>query len=140
MNPIFQLCRFLLITLWVYAGASKLLDYQQTRFEMARQIFDASFADILSWLIPATEVTVALLLLIPLFTRYGLYLSGAMLFVFTIYVVGGVMHWYESVPCSPGGVIRYMTWGQHLLFNLAFLSANITAIIVEPERKEVTPS
>lgn len=92
------------------------------------QIFEPSFASILAWLIPLLELLTGLLIALPVTMRYGLFLSGMLLFIFSIYILGGVAGWYESRPCSCGGIIMQMTWAWHLVFNLFFLILNIIAI------------
>jgi putative oxidoreductase len=136
MRTFIQCCQYLLILLWIYAGCIKLLDYRHTRAEMMLQIFDASFAGILAWLVPVTEIITGLLLAVPLTTRYGLVLSALLLFVFTVYVSGGLLNWYESRPCSCGGVLEQMSWGWHFVFNLFFLALNSIAIVFN-YKKEV---
>ncbi|HVY75456.1 MAG TPA: MauE/DoxX family redox-associated membrane protein [Puia sp.] len=140
MQTLFQCLKALLIFLWIYAAATKLINFQLTKAEMAHQIFDESFSSILAWLVPAVELLTGFLLAIPLTARYGLVLSALLLGLFTIYVVGGVMHWYETMPCACGGVIRHMTWGWHLAFNCCFLVINVTTLMIEPSRKEVSAS
>lgn len=136
MRIIYQCCRFLLIVLWIYAGTSKLLNYEQTKTEMMHQIFDASFSGVLAWLVPVTELVAGLLIAVPLTAKYGLLLSVCLLSVFTIYILGGLLHYYETMPCSCGGVIRHMNWTQHFLFNLFFLTLNGIALIIQPKEME----
>jgi hypothetical protein len=69
--------------------------------------------------VPALELLVACLLVVPGTRKWGLYGSFALMAGFTLYV-GYLLAFADDLPCSCGGVIQQMTWGQHLLFNIFF--------------------
>ncbi|HEY1025119.1 MAG TPA: MauE/DoxX family redox-associated membrane protein [Sphingobacteriaceae bacterium] len=123
-----SLTTVLLILLWVYAALSKLIDYEESREQMLNQMFPARMAEVLVWAVPVTELMVVGLLIFPKTVRAGLLASLLLLFQFTVYisiVMTGIVGW---IPCSCGGVLEQMTWGQHLLFNLFFLALTLVAI------------
>lgn len=109
----------LLILLFAYTGINKLMDVN--RFRVAIQasplIENKSFA--LAWIVPITELLIALLLFIPRFRLSGLYASSGLMLLFTIYV-GYMLTTISLLPCSCGGIIQAMTWKQHLTFNIFF--------------------
>jgi hypothetical protein len=60
----------------------------------------------------------------------GLYASLVLMLAFTIYTAAVLLHAFKYVPCSCGGVIRKLTWPQHLVFNLFFVGISVAAIIL----------
>jgi len=43
-----------------------------------------------------------------------------------------------KLPCSCGGVIQKMTWGQHVIFNLFFTLLALVGIWLARKRKDET--
>lgn len=110
-----------LIFLWVYAAMSKVLNYEQSRMQMMNQVFPAVINAILLWVIPITELFIAGLLLFSKSRIAGLILSAMLLFLFSAYVLLVMLKVFDRIPCSCGGIIAKLSWGQHLVFNLIFL-------------------
>jgi hypothetical protein len=50
---------------------------------------------------------------------------------FTVYTVAILLHAFKYIPCSCGGVIRKLTWPQHLFFNLFFVGISILGIMLK---------
>lgn len=111
----------LLTFLWVYAAMSKVLNYEQSRMQMMNQVFPATINAILLWVIPITELFIAGLLLFSKSRIAGLILSVILLFLFSGYVLLVMLNVFGRIPCSCGGIISKLSWGQHLVFNLIFL-------------------
>ncbi|WP_443938809.1 MauE/DoxX family redox-associated membrane protein [Pedobacter sp. MW01-1-1] len=120
----------LLIILWVYSGGSKILDFQDFKHQLRLQHFGATTSAVLLWLIPAIEILTAILLAIDSLRAWGLYLSGLLLALFTGYVALILSGAYIKTPCSCGGVLKWMSWKTHLVFNFTFLSLNILAVFL----------
>ncbi|QEC74674.1 MauE/DoxX family redox-associated membrane protein [Mucilaginibacter ginsenosidivorax] len=118
----------LLILLFTYAAASKLLDIGRFRLQLYLQPFPHWFADLLLYLLPALELALALLLCIPRWRLIALISSACLLAVFTVYISLALLHFWDEVPCSCGGILNRMSWNVHLAFNWAFILAAITAI------------
>ncbi|WP_407637169.1 MauE/DoxX family redox-associated membrane protein [Daejeonella oryzae] len=59
----------------------------------------------------------------------GLNFSLFLLIQFTIYIILIMLNVFGRIPCSCGGILEEMSWGQHLVFNLFFLLLTIIAII-----------
>jgi hypothetical protein len=125
-----QVIHFLLILLWVYAALVKLFDFEAARGEMLNQVFPDQLALLLAWLIPEIELTTAVLIFVPKTTFWGYWCSLVLLFSFTLYILFGLLNFYQRMPCSCGGIIATLSWEQHLAFNLFFLALTIIAIII----------
>lgn len=126
----------LMILLWVFAAAAKLLDYETSRSQMLRQVFPVWISHILVWAVPVVELATAGLLLISQTRRAGLYASLFLLSAFTFYIASILTGLFGAIPCSCGGVLEELTWSQHLLLNLLFLALTLVAIVYSPEDQD----
>jgi uncharacterized membrane protein YphA (DoxX/SURF4 family) len=128
----------LLILLFIYAAASKLMDYQKFRVQIGQSPLLTAYAGFWTWLVPVAEVVVSVMLAVPTFKLTGLYLSFSLLVMFSAYIT--TIKWFSDyVPCSCGGVLQHMSWGTHLVFNIFFVILSASAILVHPNNdiKEV---
>lgn len=117
--------------LYLYAAASKLLDYENFRVQLGQSPLLSAFAGPVSWAVPAIEIIISIMLLSEKFRTAGLFLAFGLMAMFTAYIY--IMLNYSSyVPCSCGGVLEKMTWDQHLIFNLGFVILGAVAILVKP--------
>jgi len=115
------------MALFVYTAYAKLIDHQRflkglTRVQMIRK-----FAVIISYSVPVIEILIALLLLIPKTAKTGLYSFITLMFAFTIYIISAMI-WEPYLPCRCGGAIEKLSWGQHIWFNLAFITIAAIAL------------
>ncbi|RYY17105.1 MAG: hypothetical protein EOO04_25930 [Chitinophagaceae bacterium] len=140
MNVFFRLSVSLLILLWVYTALSKLAEFSAFELEMSRQVFSPQFSQFLVFALPATELFLAGILLIPASQRLGLALSAILLCLFTGYIVLILAGYYPNIPCSCGGVLKVLGWWENLWFNLVFLSIAIIAWRPSFSIKKVSPS
>ena len=124
---IVEIISALFILLFVYTAISKLLAYSNFKGTLGKSPLIAGFAPILSIILPLIELVVSLLLFIPRTRLRGLYGSLALMSLFTLYIAY-MLAFTPDLPCSCGGVIRQMSWKQHLLFNSFFLFLSIVGI------------
>ena len=118
----------LLIILWIYTGGSKLLDFTSFEHQLKLQNFSPLLTGILKYTIPIIEVFTAVLLCIKITFRVGLMLSLIIIGSFTVFTILVLAGFYPKIPCSCGGIIKALSWRNHLIFNLFFLILNITAL------------
>jgi putative oxidoreductase len=129
----------MLVLLFVYAATSKLMSIGEFRIQLHRQPFPPGVSDALLYLLPASEIVAAILLLFMRTSFAGLQLSLALLILFTGYVTLVLLHFWSKVPCACGGILNHMTWRTHLVFNCCFIAINIIAIKIHlKERRPVT--
>jgi uncharacterized membrane protein YphA (DoxX/SURF4 family) len=128
----------LFVVLFVYAAATKLLDYDKFRVQIGQSPLLTAFAGIVAWLVPATEIMVAMMLSLPRFRLPGLYASFGLMVMFTAYIIA-ITRFSDYVPCSCGGVLEKLSWNDHLLFNLVFVALGAAAILFYP-KSEPKPS
>ena len=130
-NLISGILASLLILMFLYAATSKLMDFQTYERAMHNQPFPDWMAEALIYGIPPLEVIVSLLLFRDRTRLLGFYGSGVLMLAFTIYIAAILLHFFPWVPCSCGGVISHLGWGQHLIFNLFFLAVALWGMSLE---------
>lgn len=118
----------LLAILFFYAAMSKITNYDQSKSEMLNQIFPSKLAIILTWLIPTLEIIITFLLLYRPFFRVGFLSSTILLGIFSFYIAVVMTGVFGRIPCSCGGILKNMSYGTHLLFNLVFLNLGMLGI------------
>ena len=114
--------------LWAYAACSKLGNYGKTVWEMHNQVFPDAVAGVFSWFVPAMEMGLALMLLIPRFRVSGLWASGLLLVIFSLYIALASTKVFGRIPCSCGNLFRDMPSWLHILFNLSFATLAYTGL------------
>lgn len=125
------------IVLFVYAATAKLLDYYNFQFGLTESPFIASFAGILAWAVPASELIIAGLLVAPATRLAGLYASFVLMLLFTIYIAAMLLFGSE-IPCSCGGILEEMSWGAHIVFNSAFVVLSAWGIYLQRKKRRRT--
>ena len=125
----------LLILLFVYASLSKFLDFHTFYREMDNQPLPNSWTPVLVWVIPCTEIAISVSLIFERTRLLGLYGALVVMGLFTIYTGIILMHFFPYVPCSCGGVIKRLTWTQHLILNLFFVAISIVAVIFQTRKR-----
>lgn len=126
------------IALFAYAAISKLTDYYNFEFGISESPYISPFAGFLAWAIPAFELLIVVLLLLPLSRLLGLYASFFLMLLFTIYIAAMLLSSSE-IPCSCGGVLEELSWPMHIIFNLVFVVLSAIAIILEHQRRKQNP-
>jgi len=121
----------LLIMLFLYASVSKFLDFNRFIGEMNNQPFPNSWTPFLIWTVPSLEIAIALALIFERTRMVGLIASLVLMSLFTLYTGSVLLHFFAYVPCSCGGVIRKLSWPQHMVFNLFFVTLSIIGIILQ---------
>jgi putative oxidoreductase len=105
--------------LFLYTGISKIIDHKNFIFDLGRDpMIGVSLATFASYALPTIEVLITAALLIPKTQKIGIISSVVLMCCFTVYV-----RWMLHSPirhCTCGGVLRQMTWQQHLYFNIGF--------------------
>ena len=121
----------LLFTLFAYASYQKLKIYPTFVQQLSVSPVTKGYENILAWLVPATEISLALLLLINRTRLTALWGSFFLMLLFTVYVYV-LPHFFKDVPCSCGGIISQLSWQGHFYFNLAFTFLSGIAVSLFP--------
>ena len=133
---IIEIISSLLILLFLYASVSKWLDFKVFIGEMNNQPFPNSITPFIVWSVPLIEVIIAIDLIFERTRVPAFYASLILMGVFTVYSVAILLHAFKYIPCSCGGIIRKLTWPQHLFFNLFFVGISLLGIVlIKRDRK-----
>ncbi len=125
---------YLYVLLFVYAAVSKLLDFETFTLQLTQSPLLSAYAGIISWLVPGVEILISIFLMIPRYRRVALYASFFLMVMFTAYIVI-ILNFSDFIPCSCGGVLEKLGWGQHLVFNIGFVLLGVFAIfLIHPQR------
>lgn len=117
------------LLLFLYASLSKLAEYEVFKDVLAASPLLKSFAGIIAWLLPTTELMIVVLLFIPATRLKGLYASFILITLFTIYLLY-MIEFTPHLPCNCGGVLKLLTWKQHIFFNVFFILLSLAGIIL----------
>ena len=128
----------LLILLFLYASVSKFLDFKRFIDEMNNQPLPNSWTPFLVWGIPCLEIAISAALIFEYTRMLALYASLVLMTLFTIYAIMILAHFFPYVPCSCGGVIRKLTWPQHLALNLFYVALSVLGLVLQ-RRKSFKP-
>ena len=127
----------LFILLFFYTAFSKWMDFGEFEHQMANQPFDRKYLNLLLYGLPSLEILTALLLIPPQTRLISLWSCLLLMVAFTFYIVLIKLNYYGRIPCSCGGVIRHLSWTQHLIFNVFFLALAVTGVILERKSKHL---
>jgi hypothetical protein len=115
------------IFLFTYTSLSKFMAFFSFQTTLHQSPLINNQASVIAWLLPFTELIVSLLLFIPATRMAGFYSSFLLMSVFTLYI-GYMLLFTPHLPCSCGGVLKQLTWKQHLLFNIFFTILAVIAL------------
>jgi len=87
------------------------------------------FPKSMAWIIPAGEIVIAGILLIPPLKLTGLYAAMGTMLLFTAYLV--TLHVNNIyLPCSCGGFLETIPWKAHVILNAVLILLGISGIIL----------
>lgn len=130
-----QAISFLLITLWIYSAVGQLLQFENFKIRLSQFPFINEYADLFAWLVPGVEIVIALIFFFPHLKDEAYFASFALLLVFSAYIIA-VLNFSVSIPCSCNGLLPSLSWKEHILFNIGFLSLALTGLILSPKQKK----
>ena len=119
----------LYIVLFVYAAASKLLDFENFQVQLGQSPLLSAFAGWVSWGVPIIELMISLLLIFRRYRLVGLYAAFGIMVMFTSYIVI-ILNFSSFVPCSCGGILEKLGWTEHLFFNVIFIALAFIGILL----------
>jgi hypothetical protein len=121
------------ILLFTYTALSKLGELNSFRIVLKRSPLLERWAPVLAWLIPFIELIIAGLLFFISSRLLGLTLSFGLMSVFTLYTAYMIL-FTTHLPCSCGGVLKQLSWKEHLFFNIGCTCLSVLAIWLRRKR------
>ncbi len=131
-----------LILLWTYTGLDKLLRYEESRKAFHNQTFPPELAELLSGLVPLSELALVVFLLVPVLRWWGHLGSLLLLTVFLTYIGLIWVGAFPRVPCNCAGILESLDWSTHFWLNLGFIFLSVlglknsTAQTKQPSKNE----
>lgn len=122
------------ILLFVYTATSKLFTHRLFIITLKEAGVLNSASDFLSWAVPAMEIVISFLLLIPNYRTIGLIASFGLMLLFTAYVAYMLIT-SSHLPCSCGGIINKLSWQQHFWLNVFLTLLAASAIYLNKRLK-----
>jgi len=120
------ICIFLFLT----SAYGKIADHSKFVTGLSKVAFIGTYAELIGWLVPITEITTSILLINPKTDKLGLTGFILTMGVFTVYILSMTL-WAEKLPCRCNLIVERLTWGQHIWFNLVFIAVAIFALILK---------
>ncbi|MBO9584412.1 MAG: hypothetical protein J7574_09665 [Flavobacterium sp.] len=128
-NIIADIICLLYILLFVYAAISKLLDFENFRIQLGQSPLLSAFAGYIAWMVPILELFIVLLIVSKRWKIMGLFGALCLMVMFTAYIFI-ILNYSPFVPCSCGGILQKMGWGEHLIFNCVFIMLAAAGILI----------
>lgn len=135
-----ELIAALLIILLAYTASSKMLDLDGFRKQMLNQPLPGILKQNLIWLVPSSEITTSICLIVKPVRLYGFALAFLLMLAFTLYVSLILINAFAYIPCSCGGVFSAMSWPTHLIFNIFFTVLAFTGFLMERKQRGAVAS
>jgi hypothetical protein len=89
----------------------------------------SAFAGFVAWSVPAIELLIVIMLLIPRFRLTALFASFNLMLMFTAYIFI-ILNYSSFIPCSCGGILEKLGWKEHLVFNILFIILALIGILI----------
>lgn len=134
-TTIIEIISLLTLSLFLYAGIAKVMDYTLFREQLAESPVLQPFAGFIAVALPIVEFGLVVLLIVPRWRLKGLYASVGILSVFIIYIIV-MMLTSDHLPCSCGGLLEQLSWKGHIFFNGGFILLDAIAIRLEKSLKK----
>lgn len=132
---IIDIISYLFIVLFLYTGMMKLIDHATFHFDLVNAPIIKKLNPILAFAVPIFELLIAFCLFIPRTKGLGLYSSLVIMTLFTVYV-GGILSFAKHKPCTCGGILRILSWRQHLLLNITLTALALVAILLSKQKND----
>jgi putative oxidoreductase len=121
-------CLFFL--LFVYTGVAKITHYYTFLWDLEQDPVLRDLSSVIAIGLPIVEILVASTLFVPKLRMAGLFSSFALMTFFTGYVAY-MLAFRTDRPCTCGGIIRNLSWPQHLIFNILMLVLSAIGLIIQ---------
>lgn len=133
-NMIVEVICSLLILLFIYTSLSKLSAYDNFTAQLSKSPFITSYSNSIAWSIPTVEILISVLLVIQKTRLIGLYASFFLMSLFTAYLII-MLNFSYYIPCSCGGVLQYLSWNEHIVFNTFFIVIAGAGVLLKESMK-----
>ncbi len=131
-----ELITALFVILFTYTPLSKILDVDTFRKQMLNQPLPDVLKQNLVWLVPVSEITTSIFLIIKPVRLCGFVLAFLLMLAFTLYVGLILANTFAYIPCSCGGILNTLSWKAHFIFNIVITLLALAGVIIEQKRRQ----
>lgn len=126
----------LFIFLFTYTALSKILSFAVFQIQLQLNPLLSAYASFLSWFIILTEIIITILLFFRQTNLLGLFGALLLMLAFTTYISILFIGKYD-LPCTCGGLIKNLSWTNHLILNSSLTILASCAIWLSVSGKNV---
>ncbi|WP_409574911.1 MauE/DoxX family redox-associated membrane protein [Sphingobacterium siyangense] len=124
-RQILNFLHYLLFGLFAYASFSKLSDFDVFVNNLDKSPFFTGLnTSLLAGLLIFGELIIMIFIFFEKTSQLGYFLSFLLFLLFTGYILL-IFKFSPYIPCSCGGLIDKLSWGQHIYFNILFMLISI---------------
>jgi hypothetical protein len=124
----------LLILLFCYTGITKLINHDLFTIVLGQSELISSMSGPISWTLPLLELGLIILLIVPGLRKAGFMTAFCLLVLFTLYILYMLL-FASNLPCSCGGVLKNLSWAEHIVFNVFFAGLAFIGWLIERKNK-----
>ena len=125
---------YLLIFLFTYTGLTKLIDHTVFKSSILQSPIIGNYATLISLLIPLLELSIVVMLAFDKYRQKGFLFSLLLMTAFTIYIIYMIL-FIPHLPCSCGGILKELSWSNHLLFNSFVILLILVSLLSQNKHK-----
>ncbi|WP_423737296.1 MauE/DoxX family redox-associated membrane protein [Chitinophaga caseinilytica] len=126
---IIEIAVAILLVVFFYTGIAKLIDRLSFEVNLQQHSIFSGHAHLVSYAAPCLELAIATSLIFSKTRQAGLAASTLLMAFFTGYVIH-LMLTLPHLPCSCGGAVGWLTWPQHIAFNVFLTGVAGTAFVL----------
>ncbi|MCO5239437.1 MAG: hypothetical protein M9904_05230 [Chitinophagaceae bacterium] len=126
--PVAGIASVIFIILFTYTAVNKLIDYPTFRIALGQSPILKYHADFVVVAVPVIELIIVAMLVVAATRRVGLWASLFLMVAFTLYV-SYLMFFAGERPCNCGGIMKALSWKQHLAVNIALSGLAFWAVL-----------
>ncbi|WP_462244976.1 MauE/DoxX family redox-associated membrane protein [Ferruginibacter sp.] len=125
---------YLLIFLFTYTGITKLIDHSIFKSSILQSSIISNYATVISLSIPLLELSIVVMLVFEKYRQKGFLFSLLLMAAFTIYITYMIL-FIPHLPCSCGGILKELSWSNHLLFNSFVILLILVSLLSQNKHK-----
>ncbi|MGJ1271004.1 MauE/DoxX family redox-associated membrane protein [Sphingobacterium siyangense] len=136
----YQLLRCGMILFWLYVGMDKIWIHDAFELSLVHQPLIGAFAPVLSWLMPLLEISLAVLLFMPLkkLEYLGWSVSLLLILIFSIYIALGVFGILKNAPCMCSSFLTNVNRITHLWINALLFILTLAGLFLSRKTSNKT--
>jgi hypothetical protein len=126
----------ILVFIYLYSGLEKIIDFEKFVSTLSKSPFiPYELVKLTAVLIIIIEILLVIFISSSKFKLYGFLISFLLLLLFESYIVLMIIY-SPYLPCSCGGFIEYLSWNQHIIFNMILMILSLVCYYHTPSNQQ----